>query len=71
MKEEYDFSESERGKFYRPGAKLKLPVYLDDDLLAYINERAASKGVEVNDLINEMLRKDIDLIETVKRNSDN
>ena len=70
MKEEYDFSEGERGKFYRPGAKLRLPVYLDDDILAYINERAASKGVEVNDLINEM-RKDIDLIETVKRNSDN
>ncbi len=66
MKEEYDFSEGERGKFYRPGAKLNLPVYLDDDILAYINERAASKGVEVNALINEMLRKDIDLIEAVK-----
>ena len=66
MKDEYDFSEGERGKFYRPGAKLNLPVYLDDDILTYLNERAASKGVEVNALINEMLRKDIDLIEAVK-----
>ena len=66
MKDEYDFSEGERGKFYRPGAKFKLPVYLDDDILTYFNERAASKGVEVNASINEMLRKDIDLIEAVK-----
>lgn len=66
MKDEYDFSEGERGKFYRPEAKLNLPVYLDDDILTYLNERAASKGVEVNALINEMLRKDIDLIEAVK-----
>ena len=66
MKDEYDFSEGERGKFYRPGAKLNLPVYLDDDVLTYLNERVASKGVEVNALINEMLRKDIDLIEAVK-----
>ena len=66
MKDEYDFSEGERGKFYRSGAKLNLPVYLDDGILTYLNERAASKGVEVNALINEMLRKDIDLIEAVK-----
>lgn len=66
MKENYDFTDGERGKFYRPGAKFNLPVYLDDDVLAYLNKRAASKGVEINQLINEMLKKDIDLIETVK-----
>ena len=66
MKDEYDFSKGERGKFYRPDAKFNLPIYLDDDVLAYFNERAASKGIEVNQLINEMLQKDIDLIEAVK-----
>ena len=66
MRNEYDFTEGERGKFYRAGTKFNLPVYLDDDVLTYLNERAASKGVEVNELINEMLRKDIDLIEAVK-----
>ena len=66
MRDEYDFSAGERGKFYRPEAKFNLPVYLDDDVLTYLNERAASKGVEVNELINEMLRKDIGLIEAVK-----
>lgn len=32
MKKEYDFSKGERGKFYRPGAQLNLPVYLEADL---------------------------------------
>ena len=27
-----DYSEGVRGKFYRPGAKLNLPVYLDDQV---------------------------------------
>jgi hypothetical protein len=29
MKREYDFSKGLRGKFYRKGAKLCLPIYLD------------------------------------------
>jgi hypothetical protein len=35
MKKEYDFSKGERGKFYRAGAKLNLPVYLEPDLRDY------------------------------------
>ena len=35
MKKEYDFSKGERGKFYRPDAKLNLPVYLEPDLRDY------------------------------------
>lgn len=66
MKEEYDFAKGVRGKFYRPGATLQLPVYLDDEVLIYLKERAMSKGVEVNRLVNDMLKRDIDLIEAVK-----
>ncbi|HEY7214997.1 MAG TPA: CopG family transcriptional regulator [Thermoanaerobaculia bacterium] len=66
MKREYDFSKGERGKFYRPDAKFNTPVYLDEEVLAYLNEKAVSKGVAVSQLINEILRRDIDLIETVK-----
>ena len=29
MKDEYDFSNAERGKFYQPGAQLNIPVYLE------------------------------------------
>jgi predicted HicB family RNase H-like nuclease len=66
MKDEYDFSKAERGKFYRAGAKLQLPVYLDDEVRTYLQERAKSKGIEVNRLVNDMLKREIDLIESVK-----
>ena len=66
MKEAYDFSKGERGKFFREDAKLNLPVYLDDEIQSYLQERARSKGVEVAQLVNEMLKQDIKLIEAVK-----
>lgn len=66
MKEEYDFSKGERGKFFRENPKLNLPIYLDDEVQNYLQERARSKGVEVAQLVNEMLRRDISLIEAVK-----
>ncbi|MEA2601025.1 MAG: hypothetical protein QOF89_2017 [Acidobacteriota bacterium] len=66
MKREYDFSQGERGKFYQPDAKLNIPIYLDKEILAYLSEKARSKGVEVGQLINEILRRDIDLFEAVK-----
>ena len=66
MKQEYDFSKGERGKFFRENARLNLPVYLDEEVQSYLQERARSKGVEVAQLVNEMLRQDIKLIEAVK-----
>ena len=66
MKKEYDFSKGERGKFYRKNARLNLPVYLDADVESYLQERAKSKGVEVAQLVNEMLKQDIKIVETVK-----
>ena len=66
MKEEYDFSKGKRGKFFSENGKLNLPVYLDEEVQAYLQERAKSKGVEVAQLVNEMLRQDIKLIEAVK-----
>ena len=66
MKREYDFSKAERGRLYRPGAKLNLPIYLDEEILGYLTERAEAKGVEVGDLVNDLLKKDIALIEALK-----
>jgi predicted HicB family RNase H-like nuclease len=66
MKREYDFSQGEQGKFYRPEAQFNIPIYLDNEVLAYLSEKARSKGVEVNQLVNDILKKDIDLIEAVK-----
>lgn len=66
MKAEYDFSKGERGKFFRKDAQLNLPIYLDQEVLAYLQECSKSKGVAVTTLVNEMLRQDIKLIEAVK-----
>jgi hypothetical protein len=66
MKREYDFSKGERGKFYRPGAKLNLPIYLDDEVLGYLSERAHSKGIDLGQLVNQILRKEIELVEALR-----
>lgn len=66
MREEYDFSKAQRGKFYHQDAQLHLPIYLDDQVLAYLKDRAKAKGVEVNQLVNDMLAKEIEIIEAVK-----
>lgn len=66
MKQEYDFSKGERGKFFRKNATLNLPVYLDEEVQSYLQERARSKGVELAQLVNEILKQDIKLIEAVK-----
>ncbi|ETW96222.1 MAG: hypothetical protein ETSY1_27530 [Candidatus Entotheonella factor] len=66
MRPEYDFSQGERGKFYQPDAQFYLPVYLEEEVLNYLRERAQSKGVDLNDFVNDILKKDIALIESVK-----
>lgn len=63
MKQRYDFSKGERGKFYRPDSVFKLPVYLDEAIETYLAKKAEAKGVELSDLVNELLKKDIELIE--------
>jgi hypothetical protein len=60
---EVDFSGGVRGKFHRPGATLNLPVYLDSDVQAYL---AAKKGVALSDVANDLLKKEIAIIESVK-----
>ncbi len=59
MKKEYDFSKGERGKFYRPGVELNIPVYLDPDIAKVIRQRARKTHANLGDLVNEWLREDI------------
>jgi hypothetical protein len=63
MKSRYDFSKGERGKFYKPESVFKLPVYLDEDVEDYLAKKAEARGVDLSDLVNELLKKDIELIE--------
>ena len=63
MKDEYDFAGAERGKFYRKDAELVPPVHLDTDVLQYLAARAKARGASLSELVNQLLRKDIELIE--------
>ena len=69
MKPEYNFSQAERGKFYRKDAVLDLPVYLDADIRDWLTERAKAKGIDLGRLVNDLLKRDIELIEAVKKNA--
>jgi hypothetical protein len=66
MPAEIDFAGGTRGKFYRPGATLNLPVYLDSEVQTRLAKLASAKGVDFSTLVNAMLRKDIELIEMAK-----
>jgi hypothetical protein len=66
MKAEYDFRKGVRGKFYRPSASIQVPIYLEPDVLAFVTAKAEKKGVDIDRIVNELLKRDIGIIETVE-----
>lgn len=66
MPDEIDFTQGTRGKFFKPNAKLNLPVYLDHDVQAYLSEIATKKGIALSELANDLLKREIGIIEAVK-----
>ncbi len=68
MKKEYDFSKGERGKFYKPKAELYLPIYLDQDTIEILRKFSEEKGVEITEIVNEWIKKDISIVETITTN---
>jgi len=55
-----------RFNFFRKDAVLDVPVYLEAGVRDYLTARAKAKGIELNDLINALLKRDIELIEIAK-----
>ena len=66
MPDEINFSGGVRGKFHQQNLKLNLPVYLDTEVRAYLATIAAKKGGPLSDLANDLLKRDIAIIEAVK-----
>lgn len=66
MKEEYDFTQAERGKFHRHDVKLNLPVYLDEEVQTFVQEIADKKKEDISSVVNEIIRSDMQLINTMK-----
>jgi len=65
MKREYDFSKAMRGKFFRKGAVLNFPVYLDPKVHRQLERIAKRKHTEVGDLVNQLLKRDVELFEAL------
>ncbi|MCP4409087.1 MAG: hypothetical protein GY807_15285 [Gammaproteobacteria bacterium] len=63
MKDEYDFTNAEQGKFYRPLEELDIPIYLDKEVKEYFIQKIRSKGKQfsLNETINSLLKKDIEI----------
>lgn len=63
MRREYDFSKGVRGKFYRKGAELRFPIYLDAKLQEQLERIALKKGKDVSEMVNQLVKKEVELIE--------
>ena len=66
MKKEYDFTKAERGKFYRGATKLNLPVYLDEEVLSFVQGIADKHKTDTSSVVNQLIRSDMQLAEVMK-----
>ena len=64
MRGYHDFSVAERGKFYRANAEFHFPVFLAPDVNEFLTKLAEQKKVAVDDLVNELLRADMNIIQS-------
>jgi hypothetical protein len=63
MSDQYDFSKAEHGKFFRPNLRLIPPVRLEPEVLDFLATCAQARGTTVNQLVNQLLKKDMELIQ--------
>lgn len=66
MKKEYDFSQGERGKFYRPDVNLSLPIYLEPEILAFVESIAEKKNSDLSTVVNNLIKTDMQIAELLK-----
>ncbi len=65
MKPEYDFSRAERGKFYRKGAEIRLPIYLDAKLQHRLEQVAKKRGKDLGEVVNQILTEEVERVEAL------
>lgn len=65
MKDEYDFSNAEQGKFYVPVEDIQVPIYLDKDIAQFLAQKCGNSAKNLQALVNDLLRKDIEIARRV------
>ena len=63
MKDEYDFSKGERGKFYHEDAEFSLPVYLEPEIEHFVATLAKKQKKNISDIVNALLMRDKEIID--------
>jgi len=66
MRKEYDFSREVKGKYYKPHIKISLPVYLDSEVLDFVQRIAKKQKMDISSVVNNLIKNDIQLIENAK-----
>jgi hypothetical protein len=66
MRKEYDFSKGERGKFCRPDMKPNIPIFLDEEVSAFLDKIASKKKIDRSSAVNQLLRGDIKIAEVME-----
>lgn len=63
MKDEYDFTNAEQGKFYRPIEELDIPIYLDKEVKDFFlsNMKDKVKDFSLNNIVNSLIKQDIEI----------
>ncbi len=63
MKEEYDFTNAEQGKFYVPIEEIDIPIYLEDEVKKFFLKKLKDRDTNfsLNSVINALLLKDIEI----------
>ena len=67
MPAEIDFSKGVRGLHHiPPGAKVLVPVSIERAVWEYFSGKAEQRGVELSELVTEVLRRDIEINEALR-----
>ncbi len=67
MPAEIDFSKGIRGIHHVPsGAKVLMPVSIENGVWQYFSDKAAKRGVDLSELVTEVLKRDIEINEALK-----
>jgi hypothetical protein len=67
MPAEVDFSKGVRGLHHiPPGSKVFLPASIERSVWLYFSKKAEQKGVDLSELLTDVLKRDIEINETLK-----
>lgn len=61
---DFDYSQARPNRF---AERTAVAITLRADVLAYLEARATEQGIPLDEMVNDMLKKDIELIEVVAK----